>query len=106
MTDTIETISQLINSDKFVRDFVKNSTAEIKEAIIQQIKEKKIDSFRVCITCVCSDIDNEWSKYKRYCLKCFKDRAKNYYKKSKENGKYKYEKHGIVGRPKKLKEEE
>lgn len=105
MTDTLDTLSQLINSDKFVRDFIKNSTTEIKDAIIEQIKAKKIQQFRVCITCICSDIDNEWSKYKRYCLNCFKQRAKNYYEQSKANGKYKYEPHGVRGRPKKFKEE-
>jgi len=98
MTD----IKAIINDD-FVKYFIKNSTEEIKQSIINEIKNNNnLTNLKLCSICKKSNLETEFSKYKKYCSVCFKQKQHEYYEDWKKNG-YKYTPTGNTrGRPKKI----
>jgi hypothetical protein len=92
-----------IVDDSFINNFIKNSTEQIKNEIIQQIKNNNLNNLKICCLCKKSNLETEFSKYKKYCSTCFKHKQHLYYTKWKKDG-YQYTPTGnLKGRPKKNK---
>ena len=95
-------IKTIINDQEFVKFFIKNSTEEIKQSIINEIKNNNnLTNIKLCSICKKTNIETEFSKYKKYCASCFKQKQHEYYEEWKINN-YNYKPTGqSKGRPKK-----
>jgi len=92
---------QKIIDDSFINNFIKNASAEIKNEIINQIKNNNLNNLKICSICKKTNLETEFSKYKKYCLNCFKKKQHLYYSEWKKTG-YNYVATGTVrGRPRK-----